>query len=112
MRSLPATARAYVCVVVAAGLALCAAAAVRTDASWRDFLVLAVLFWVADSAYVEVRRVRAPVRRTDQQAGRRRRDRLGQRRHQADHPADIRDSDLGTQVVDGHRLVQKAIRRR
>jgi HD domain-containing protein/MASE9 protein len=55
MRSLPATARAYVCVVVAAGLALCAAAVVRTSASWRDFLVLAVLFWVADSAYVDTR---------------------------------------------------------
>jgi putative nucleotidyltransferase with HDIG domain len=41
--------------VVAAALALCATAIVETKANWHDFVVLAVLFWVADSAYVDTR---------------------------------------------------------
>jgi hypothetical protein len=55
MRSLPAAARLYVCAVIAAAAVLCSLAVFRTSVAWRDVAVLAVLFWIADSAYVDTR---------------------------------------------------------
>jgi len=55
MRTLPRAARLYVCAVIAAGVGLCAVAAARTAISWRDLAILALLFWIADSALVDTR---------------------------------------------------------